>query len=72
MIRLLLAALVCVLLVPRPAAAYSVLTHEALVDVAWDDVIAPLLREKFPQATMEEIAEARAFAYGGSVVQDLG
>ena len=72
MIRLLLAALVCVLVAPKPAAAYSVLTHEALVDVAWDDVITPLLRQKFPQATTEEIAAARAFAYGGSVVQDLG
>ena len=65
--------LVCgVLLTPRPVAAYSVLAHEALVDSAWEDVITPLLRQKFPQATAEEIAASRAFAYGGSVIQDLG
>jgi zinc dependent phospholipase C len=57
---------------PRPATAYSVLAHEALVDSAWDDAIAPTLRQRFPSASAEQIAKARAFAYGGSVIQDLG
>jgi hypothetical protein len=56
----------------RPAVAYSVLTHEALVDALWANSITPLLRERFPQITTGEIAAARAYAYGGSVIQDLG
>jgi hypothetical protein len=56
----------------RSAEAYSVLAHEALVDALWEKTITPLLRERFPQITADEIAAARAYAYGGSVVQDLG
>ena len=60
------------LLVPRPVTAYSVLAHEAMVDSAWDDVIAPMLRARFRGADAATITNARAFAYGGSVIQDLG
>ena len=56
---------------PR-ASAYSVLAHEAVVDTAWDDLIAPLLRQRFPKTTAADLQHARAFAYGGSVIQDLG
>jgi len=55
-----------------PARAYSVLAHEAMVDAAWDDVIAPLLKRRFPLATRDDITHARAFAYGGSVMPDMG
>jgi hypothetical protein len=65
----LLTAIVCV---PREAAGYSVLTHEANVDALWDSSIQPLLARKFPRATREQLKHARAFAYGGSVIQDLG
>ena len=57
---------------PSPASAYSVLAHETVVDTAWDDLIAPLLRQRFPRTTPAELQHARAFAYGGSVIQDLG
>jgi hypothetical protein len=57
---------------PREASAYSVLTHEANIDALWDAGIRPLLVRRFPRATRDEIAHARAFAYGGSVIQDLG
>ena len=57
---------------PPPARAYSVLSHEEIIDMAWDDSIAPLLHQKFPQATPEEIKAAEAYAYGGCVIQDLG
>lgn len=60
------------LLAPTPAAAYSVLSHEELIDLAWDTSIAPLLRAKYPKATPEEIKASEAYAYGGSVIQDLG
>lgn len=61
-----------VLAIPRSAAAYSVLAHEALVDAAWADSIAPMLRRRYPAASDEQIIKARAYAYGGSVIQDLG
>lgn len=54
------------------AAAYSVLAHEALIDEAWSDQIAPLLARRFPGASQQEVEDARAFAYGGSLIQDLG
>ena len=56
----------------RQAAAYSVLAHEANIDALWDSTIQPLLAKRFPQATREQLKHARAFAYGGSVIQDLG
>lgn len=54
------------------AYAYSVLAHEAIIDSAWDTNIRPLLLERFPKATPEELRRAHAFAYGGTIVQDLG
>jgi Zinc dependent phospholipase C len=60
------------LFAPRPAAAYSVLAHEANIDALWDGTIAPLLQARFPEASREQIQEARGYAYGGCVIQDLG
>jgi len=59
-------------LAPADVFAYSVLSHEELVDVAWDSDIRPALAKRFPSATAEEIKNAHAYAYGGSVIQDLG
>jgi Zinc dependent phospholipase C len=55
-----------------PCEAYSVLSHEAVVDSAWDDAIKPLLLKRFPDATRDQLKEAHSYAYGGSVIQDLG
>jgi hypothetical protein len=66
------AAVVGVLCVPREALAYSVLAHEASIEVVWDTTIAQMLQARFPDATAAEIAEARAYTYGGCVIQDLG
>jgi hypothetical protein len=52
--------------------AYSVLTHEAIIDSAWTDSIEPLLRQRFPAATPEELAGAHAYTYGGAIIQDMG
>ena len=52
--------------------AYSVLTHEELIDLAWNSAIRPLLLAKFPGATEAQLREAHAYAYGGSAVQDMG
>ena len=52
--------------------AFSVLAHEGLLDAVWDDDIVPLLRTRFGPLTAARLAEARAYAYGGSLIQDLG
>ncbi len=52
--------------------SYSVLTHEEIVDLLWKDQIRPLLVKRFPQATPDDIKQAHAYAYGGSLVQDMG
>ena len=54
------------------APAYSVLTHEQVVDLLWKDRIVPLLKKRFPQATDDDLIKAHAYAYGGSLVQDMG
>jgi len=54
------------------AGAYSVLTHEELIDLAWNDSIRPLLLARFPHATDAQLIEAHAYAYGGSAIQDMG
>jgi hypothetical protein len=52
--------------------AYSVLTHEEIVDLAWKDNLLPLLKRRFPALTESDLKKAHAFAYGGSVMQDMG
>ncbi|MGA2964359.1 MAG: zinc dependent phospholipase C family protein [Candidatus Korobacteraceae bacterium] len=54
------------------SAAYSVLTHEEVVDLLWDAEIRPLLLERFPGTSEQQLQEAHAYAYGGAVIQDLG
>jgi hypothetical protein len=69
-------ALLCALMVlgafPEPGLAYSVMSHQAIIDAAWESNIKPALRKRFPQATEEEIDRGQAYAYGGAIIQDLG
>ena len=60
------------LLCCRPAAAYSLLTHEQLIDLTWQSSIVPLLRSRYPGITQEAIEQARSYAYAGCVIQDIG
>jgi len=64
--------LAAALLWPRPAAAYAVLAHEAIIDAAWSHEIRPLLLARFPQASPEELHKAHAYLYGGAIIQDMG
>ena len=64
-------ALAWILAAPRNASAYGVLAHEAIIDAAWDASILPALRARF-HPTNAELKQARAFAYGGSLIQDIG
>ncbi|MGO4879639.1 MAG: zinc dependent phospholipase C family protein [Bryobacteraceae bacterium] len=63
---------VLILFSVRPVFSYSILTHEAIIDTAWDSAIKPLLLKRFPASTVDELTEAHAYAYGGSIIQDLG
>src|SRR5437588_8744012 len=57
---------------PAGVQAYAVLAHEAIIDAAWESHIKPLLCKKYPQAAEEDLSRAQAYAYGGSIIQDLG
>jgi hypothetical protein len=61
-----------VLLSSSPSPAYSVLTHEQIVDFLWESDIKKVLGERFPGATIEQFRTAHAYAYGGSLIQDMG
>jgi len=61
-----------IIFAPVSSPAYSVLTHEELIDLAWNDSIRPLLVSRFPKITEAELEEAHAYAYGGSAIQDMG
>ena len=66
-------ALLLVVLVCRSGSfAYSVLTHEEIVDLLWSDEIRPLLLKRYPGLSEDQIKEAHAYAYGGAVIQDMG
>ena len=47
-----------VLLWAAPVKAYSVLTHEAIIDSTWKQQIQPLLLERYPSATPEQLEAA--------------
>jgi hypothetical protein len=66
------AFLLVVLMFTAGASAYSVLTHEEIVDLLWTDQIQPLLLKQYPGLSEDQIKEAHAYAYGGAVIQDLG
>ena len=70
--RAIVVCIVLLLIAPPPADSYSVLAHEAIVDSAWDEAIKPLLLERFPQASSDDLKTAHGYAYGGCVIQDMG
>jgi len=71
--RLAAPIVIALLLAPAaPAAGYSVLAHESAIDEAWDLELRPLLLRRFPKSSPADLERARSFAYGGSVIQDLG
>jgi len=60
------------LLAQRPARAYSVLSHQANIDSCWLPCLRPAIERRFPGGTPDELREAKAYAYGGSIIQDMG
>ena len=66
------AFLLCLFATVHSAFAYSLLTHEQLIDLTWQSTIVPLLLSRYPTLTPAQIEHARAYAYGGCVIQDIG
>jgi hypothetical protein len=66
------AAAIVLLATTRVTFGYSVLTHEAIIDSSWNDSLKPIILKRFPHATAEQLREAHAYAYGGSIIQDMG
>jgi hypothetical protein len=65
-------ALCCWACGATPVQAYSVFTHEQLIDISWRDLIQPLLLARYPHATAADLLRAHSYAYGGCAIQDLG
>ena len=59
-------------LAARPAAAYSVLTHQANIDSTWERCLVPAIERRYPGSTPEQLTDAKAYAYGGAIIQDMG
>jgi hypothetical protein len=55
-----------------PSPAYSLLTHEQVIDFVWERHTKRLLLERYPNATEDDLRHAHAYAYGGSLIQDMG
>jgi hypothetical protein len=68
---LLLGAL-CLTISPFVSKAYSVLTHEAIVDASWEKSIVPLLKLKYAGTSDSALLTAHAYAYGGAIAPDMG
>ena len=56
----------------QPAPAYSLLTHQQLIDLTWQDSIVPFLLSRYPNLTPQQLDTARSYAYGGCAIQDIG
>ena len=63
------ASFLIVLMCNAGSSAYSVLTHEEIVDLLWADEIRPLLLKRYPRLSEDQITQAHAYAYGGAVIQ---
>ena len=53
-----LSILFLVLMCSRVTFAYSVLSHEEIVDLLWKDEISPLLLKRYPGVSEEQLKEA--------------
>jgi zinc dependent phospholipase C len=67
-----MALLLVVCVLSRGGSGYSVLTHEEIVDLLWGEQIKPLLLQKYPGASENDLRAAHAYAYGGCLIQDMG
>src|SRR5262245_5568484 len=66
------AALLLTAGVAQPALGFGLFTHEAIIEASWEPALEPLLVKHSPNATPEQLQEARKYTYGGAIIQDLG
>jgi len=52
--------------------AFSLLSHEAIIDASWEKSLKPLLKFKYPKVTEDDLKNAHAYLYGGSIMPDIG
>ena len=71
-VRVACLVLALIAVAPRGAAAYSVLAHQSNIDALWESHVRPALLARYPRTSEAALREARAHAYGESVIQDLG
>ncbi|TGD82838.1 zinc dependent phospholipase C family protein [Hymenobacter wooponensis] len=64
--------LLLLLVLPFSSSGYSVLSHQANIDSTWNRCLKPFLEKRYPGATEEQLVEAKSYAYGGSIIQDMG
>ncbi|WP_263353564.1 zinc dependent phospholipase C family protein [Acidicapsa acidisoli] len=64
--------ILCFFTASQNAPAYSVLTHEQIVDLLWKSQIRPILLARYPGTTDDQMRQAHAYAYGGCLIQDIG
>jgi len=64
--------ILAICIVPLRVKAYGILTHEAVVDASWEKSIKPLLKSRFPGTTDADLLIAHSYAYGGSLMADIG
>jgi hypothetical protein len=60
------------LMMPAACQAFSVLAHQAIVDQAWEGTLVSAVRKRFPNATQQELEDARGYARGGSHLPTWG
>ena len=70
--RRVIAILLALLIGCGSSHAYSVLTHEEIIDLLWNDHLRPMILARYPGLTDDQLREAHAYAYGGAVIQDMG
>jgi hypothetical protein len=59
-------------IIPSFTHGFALLSHEAIIDATWEKTIKPLLKQKYPFSTEEQLKEARSYLYGGSLIPDIG
>lgn len=69
--RLLMLLVAATLIAPQ-SFAFGTFTHQAIIEYSWKRSIVPVLLKRFPAATEGQLREARSYAYGGAIIQDMG
>jgi hypothetical protein len=56
----------------RPAGAFGILTHEAIINASWEPVILPALKKRFPATPADSLKACITYTYGGAIMPDMG